>query len=496
MTLAEVEALLAQGDLSNVLDIMDAHCIVRNISEALKQFEPKDHKVHDPSIRRDKMIKDEKGNITDVVKVSRLSLALQKKIVMIGAAFLGTPKVESNPVGQVQENLVQVMDGVWELNKLDYKFKSIAEHVMSEKHCAELWYTPIAEPDYWEGYPFQGSRKFGMKLLAPSLGDELYPVFDDFGDMIAFGRQYWLKELVNGKIEDIPHFDVYTAQHFYYTKQISGQWLHFDGKGYNSLTRVPIPSIFGKIPIIYYHQPAVEWADVQCLIERLETKFSNHADTNDYNDSPILKGKGKIKGFAEKGETGKLIELENDAELEYLVWNQAPESMKMEISNLLYMIHSLTHTPDISFENIKGLGQLSGTALDLFFMDAHLKAAHKEPIFAEGLQRRLNYLKKVIIMLDPSLKAARPMRFKPKFKFFRIEDNPSTITMLTNAVQGGILSTDTAVRQNPLVGNDPAAEIDAINREKEEAAKKALELANAKKGTEDDKGGSGGLAAA
>lgn len=51
--------------------------------------------------------------------------------------------------------------------------------------------------------------------------------------------------------------------------------------------------------------------------------------------------------------------------------------MKLEIDTLLRMIYTITQTPDISFDTVKGIGAVSGVALKLLFMDAHLKVQDK-----------------------------------------------------------------------------------------------------------------------
>lgn len=481
MTLDQLEELMFTQDITRVINVLEAHLLVTNIFDSLKEYEPKLHNVMKKEHRPDKFIKDDKGNITKTIAVARIPLALQKKIVMIAAAFLGTPCVDSTPEGAAEENMAEMIEEIWSANKLDYKFKTIAKLTMSERHCAELWYTQDVDESYWDGFPLDSKFRLSMKLMANSLGDKLYPVFDEFNNMIAFGRSYETREIVNERVEMVIHFDLYTADKLYFSKKQNNVWLFSaDGSNFAAGEIKFIANPIGKIPVIYYSQSATEWHDVQDLIERLEKKIDNHADTNDYFDSPIVFAEGDVEGFAEKGEEGKVIMGKNGAKLSYLTWDNAPESTKMEITNLLYFIHTLTHTPDISFENMKGLGHFSGVALKMLFIDAHMKAADKEEIFGEGLQRRINYMKKAISVLDPSFKAALPMKVSPKFKYFMPEDVTDTITTLNNAVAGGIMSTDTAIRQNPMV-DDADAEIAAIAQEKADNQAKALAVAAASK---------------
>jgi hypothetical protein len=49
----------------------------------------------------------------------------------------------------------------------------------------------IADDPYWEETPNDGVQvKLRMKVLANSLGDTLYPSFNEYGDMNAFGRNF------------------------------------------------------------------------------------------------------------------------------------------------------------------------------------------------------------------------------------------------------------------------------------------------------------------
>ena len=89
--------------------------------------------------------------------------------------------------------------------------------------------------------------------------------------------------------------------------------------------------------------------------------------------------------------------------MQYVSWQQAPEAVKLEIETLLKLIYTITQTPDISFDAVKGLGAISGVALKLLFMDAHLKVQDKCEIFDDYLQRRVNVLLAYIAQMNTSL---------------------------------------------------------------------------------------------
>lgn len=443
----------------------------------LEQYNPKRHSVHSRVLRPNKSIKGEDGDIIKSVEVARLSIPEQQRIVLLASSFLGNPELAATPQTDIETDLFDLLNAIQDKNKIDYKFTDIKERTMSERECAELWYTQKADTDYWDGTPLEGCKfKQRVRLLSPVLGDSLYPCYDQYGDMVAFGRYYETVETIPGSLlntqERTCHFDLYTATNIYLMEKygINGtNWNYVNPDG-TAGTANGTPNTIGKIPVIYYSQPATEWSYVQEMIERLEKKISNHADSNDYYDSPIVVAMGEIEGFAAKGEQGKVLEVKNGGDVKYLESNGAPESMEMEINNLISFIDKYTHSPNISFDSVKGLGTFTGIALKMFFMDAHLKAATKEAIFGDGVQRRVNYLKQAIATMDSKFKPALKLNVCPEFTYFMPKDDQSEVATIVNAYGAGLISLETAVKLNPLV-DDYVAELELIKDEAESKPK-------------------------
>ena len=185
----------------------------------------------------------------------------------------------------------------------------------------------------------------------------------------------------------------------------------------------------------------------------------------------IVNAKGEVKGFSEKGETGKVLQMDEGADVSYMTYDSLPESMKMEMDNLIKFIHAFSHTPDISFESMKGLGQFSGIALKMLFMDAHLKAYDSEEIFGEGAQRLFNYLKHAISVLDPSYKIAKKLQIRPEFNYFLPKNVQEEVANVVSAYGAGIISLETAIKLNPLV-EDAISEMTLIKKEADAKVKK------------------------
>jgi SPP1 family phage portal protein len=144
-------------------------------------------------------------------------------------------------------------------------------------------------------------------------------------------------------------------------------------------------------------------------------------------------------------------------------WDKSPESLQLELNNLKSLILDLTSTPNISFENIKGLGQFSGIALKMLFLDAHMKAADHAENFGESIQRRINFLIAGMKIINASF-AKVSLDIQPKFTFFLPKNDLEMVEMLTAAVTGGIMSKTSATGQNPLV-DDADTELNLIKEE-------------------------------
>lgn len=155
--------------------------------------------------------------------------------------------------------------------------------------------------------------------------------------------------------------------------------------------------------------------------------------------------------------------------MSYVSWQNAPESVKLEIETLLKMIYTITQTPDISFDSVKGLGAISGVALKLLFMDAHLKVQDKKEIFDDYLQRRVNIIKAFIGKLNPELEEDAEL----------LEVEPEIIPyMLTNEIDE--INTWLAANGNkPLVSQKASVKGANLTQDPEKDFEQIQEEANA-----------------
>lgn len=409
MTIEEILKLARENKGNDVVPELKLHRYIPqpDTEAASKALNPKLHDINDPVKRPDKRVKvtdDTQGESAQKVidtdgestnfrteKVARIALAIQRLIINRAVSFCFGNPIEYNatPSNEKQEVILKALQRILYDVKSNSLNRKVGRSIFGFKECAEYWYT-VERAHSKYGFPTK--HKLRCAIFSPANGDTLYPFFDETGDMVAFSRAFSRKD---NKDNAIDYFETFTDNE---------HWLWVNGQnGFEVVQGYPKPVAIGKIPIIYGHQPKFETEDVDALIDRLETLLSNFADTNDYHASPKIFVTGQINGWSKKGESGSVIEGDEGATMQYVSWQSAPEAVKLEIETLLRMIYTITQTPDISFDAVKGLGAISGVALKLLFMDAHLKVQDKREIFDEYLQRRVNVILAYIGQMNTSL---------------------------------------------------------------------------------------------
>lgn len=388
--------------------------------------------------------------------VARVALAIQKLIVKRAVSFLfgNAVSLDSNPEGDGQTKVLKALKRVmYDIKEKSFNRK-IARNLFSSTEVAECWY-PVESTN--SVYGFNSKFKLRVGIFSPLLGDSLYPYFDETGDMVAFSREFSTIE----NTKTTTYFETYTDTEYFL-------WKNEGSENFKIVEGFPKENVIGKIPVVFGCQPQVEWADVQNLIDRLEKLLSNFADTNDYHAAPKIFVEGKIIGFAKKGESGAILQGEVGSKASYLSWANAPEAVKLEITTLLQMIYTITQTPDISFETVKGLGSISGVALKLLFMDAHLKVADHQEVFDEYLQRRINIIKAFIGKFNTSLATdAENLMVEPLITPYMIKDELNEIKIWTEANGGKPVMSQKASFNAAELTNNPDEDFEQYEKEKE-----------------------------
>lgn len=492
-----IQQILSETDTNRVHTLLTARKkpFKTTLEEIEKQYDPQQHKIFDRHYRPRKTIKvptGEKDPVTGLVlykdkKVERVRIAIpvQRSIVSRAVGFLfGIPveyRITQNgekvkKADDKQRKLFNAVQKVYHHNKMKYFDKRLARLVFRQREAAELWYMET-NPDG----KVNRDGKMRVKLLAPVLGDKLYPHWNDHEDMDGFAREY---KVYDEEGTAVNHFDVYTDRFVY-------QYIS-DGVGWK-LQGSPKVHGFTKIPIVYYRQEQAEWEDVQPEIERAEDLTSNWGDTNDYFGTPKYFVKGKLNGFAEKGEQGSVFQGDKDTDMRTLSWDQAPNSVTSELANLFSMIYSYTHSADVSFERMKEIGNnTSGAAIRLMFTDPHMNAQTKTELFGEMFTRRSNIVSNGIcntgiIEKGIPMSVADNTDFEPVFKPYMPKNEVEELELINKSVGGKqTISQRRGIELNPL-NDDPNEVEEEIKQEEQEAlalAQEAMSVGESSNGVE------------
>ncbi|GJH39884.1 hypothetical protein RCZ04_04340 [Capnocytophaga sp. HP1101] len=399
----------------------------------LKDWDYTQHDILNPELRPKRKVLTQEatynkdGSIRTPAKfhdeeVNRLALPLEQDIVNIHTAFtVGMPpKITANTDNKEQEELVKLLTDIHQRNKLQYDNKRIVRSWFAECEVAEYWYVkPTKNNDSNPTY------RLKSMIWSPFRGDTLYPYYDDYGDLIAFSREYDKtdsKGITSTRLMVIDNQNV--------TIYINGEQKEQYKHG------------FSKIPVIYMKRERPLCDKIRTLRNRLELLLSNFADCLDYNFYPKLVASGEVVGTRNKGTGSEIIQLENDAQVSYLTWQQSPDMAKLEFDNLTSRCYALTNTPQITFEALQGIGNaLSGKAFKFMFMGTHMAVSNHAETVEEFLQRRINFLLSAIVSLMPKYAdVAKKTQVNIEIVPYMIDSLTEKIADAVSAVQGGVAS--------------------------------------------------------
>ncbi len=435
------------------------------------------HRVHDKKFRKDMktLVREEYYDAKGVLhpaefeteEVARIALPVEQDIVNIHVAFSvgNEPKLKTDSEDKEELDVLKVVKKISKDNKLKFQNKREMRAWLSEQEVCEYWYRYDAS-GFWRkvwkkiaslaGINVMPKYKMRMQMWSPFKGDKLYPIFSDNGnDYLGIGREYEYK-LANHSTRYcfmlVTDEEVIQIQH-----GDSGAWEYSDG--------YPFKHGFSKNPSIYSYRPEELCHNISGARESLETLTSDWSDAIKMNFFPKLILEGDLaNGGAENIGKSHLLKITGGGKAYYLNWTQTSDMVKSQCDNLLVRCYSLTNTPLISFDQIKGTGQPpSGTAFDFMFMATLFACDRHWEDMGEFYQRRVNFLISAIGSLVPSLKdASETLEVEVEQRPYRIEDLSKRIDDAVRGVEGHVMSRKEGVM---LIGiaDEYQEELDAID---------------------------------
>ncbi|WCM42395.1 phage portal protein [Flavobacterium sp. CBA20B-1] len=418
-------------------------------------------------IQKDKIVGT--GEKAKSVTAIRLSIPFAKKIVNTAVAFeLGEPVTL---IADEKNELYDSVKSTWKLNRMDSKLQEALKKKKSElESCIIFHIEDVPRDKTWITKLFTTQKKRIKSNVKTNKEGRMYPIFDQYGNMQMFVWRFTSKSESHSEIDNI----------WIYTDKERIDLDNSVNNTYSITSRKPHG--FDRIPVMYLQQDLPEWEDVKTIIDRFEVALSKLGGSNDYAGYPLLKLYGELVSMPDRNDDGKTLRfpmkevddtgktIHGDAE--FLTANNAAESVKLELEKLYSLIHAMSSTPDIAFENLKGLGAMSGIALKLMFLDAIIKAKMNEGENRTMVERCLNIIASGTKKTVETKLSKQDLLITVQFNSILPNDLKEAVEIATSAVNGGVMSKETAVDYLDMV-EDKTEELDKINNEKSITNEKA-----------------------
>lgn len=394
----DLYTLLQDGDVNRALMLMENHDV--DVDAALKEYNNENHSVN---YRPNKSRKNDDQYITEKLPRNRC-----RYINEVESFFLIPGKVKWELEEGSEQAFRLFTDFVSEV-EFDSNLQKAKALAGSETESALLFHIYQQERE-------DGSKEADVRLtvLARSTGFRLRPLIDQYGQMVAFAYGYTLLE--GGR--NVQHWDFQTAEKLVYTSrrgpQAGGGW---DVKIYDNPT--------GKINILYFNQETA-WSGMFKRINREEYVDSKTADTNNYFADPIAAASADvINSMAKPESVGRLIQLTGkDSRFGYVNPPTDSATLAQEKVALASSILFDTLTPDLSFENLKGIGTMSGAAIRNSLIIGMIKRRKNLIVYGSLLKKCTNVMKAIVAYRNPALaKAVQDMKVRGEFPL-PFEDDP------------------------------------------------------------------------
>ena len=417
-----------------IADLKRKNIYVIPWSELEKEYNTRKHPVKTDPTYRDRINK----RTGKIERVSRITLGLQKLAVKRMTELLFGIPVQRvyKPKDENEKKVSEIMEAIFEKNRIDSVNISRGRCLYASCEVVTLWYTQEQKTMY-AGY--ESDLKLRCKIYSPMKGDVLYPLFDEYDDLIALSVEYTRQE----GDRKVRYFETYTA-----TEHV--RW-RIDGERVEEEFREQI--YIGKINGVYVHRDEPIWEDKSDNVYEAEWTLSRNGNYIRRNARPnwVVFSDNKIKyGREDTGEDQgrSVLQYGKDDKAEYKTWPQAIDSIKYQIDEIRRGFFMDLQLPDMSMENMKAT-PMSGEARKMMFIDAQLKVVDESGAWLEAFDREINVVRAFMIPMFPELKSAiESLQVKVEITPYQINDEDGKINRLANATGGKqIMSQRTAVSQ-------------------------------------------------
>lgn len=464
-------------------------------SELRKQYYTSEHRI-----KTDQGFWKDRGTSKRPKRVARITYGAQKMYARRMTQYAFTIPVKRlyrydkdkyivNDVDTMQE-VISALEAIYKAVHINSINSKRWKHFYAACELLTIWYSVKCAPH--NKYGFETDRKLRCKSYSPMDGYDLYPIFDDFDDLIGFCIEYKKEEYVSNIKTQVTYFEVFSPdEHIVFKMGTNGSWeLH---------KREDIA--IGKLPLAYEFRHEPIWEDQTSNTDEIELALSRESEILRDNSAPLVKVSGQLKKSSDqsvsdsKGKSlaertlmyenaemkkelsesdgRRFVKTENGGDVQYVTWNQSVEAMKFFIQELKKNSDEIVQLPNLSMENVKGLGALSGEARQTLVIDAHLKVGEEQGDIILFLEREFAVISAYLAVLNPAFKERLAhLSCEHTVTAFTFKDEEGSINKWSRACgDKALLSRKTAIAKSGLVEN-PDEEYEAIQKEENESLRR------------------------
>lgn len=386
------------------------------------EYEPKMHTIMNKAIYPDTV--DDDGKLQPV---TRVALGFQKLAVKrMTELVCGIPvKRVYKPKNEKQKLVAKYLEQIYKKNRIQSVNNDRLNTLFACCEVMTLWYAIKQENTL---YGFKSLLRLRCQSFSPMKGDSLYPLFDEFGDLIALSVGYRRKK---GR-KTVEFFDTYTKDKHIAWSNEDGEWKETANELYK----------IGKIPGIYGFRPTPIYEDTTPLVEEVEWSLSRNGNYIRENSKP------KFVVFADKvinygnekspnEEYKAVMQFPQGGSAQYVTWDQATDNLKFHVNELRNFYFTLLQLPDWSYEKMSQTA-MSGESRKQLFIDAQLKVQDESGPLLEFFDRETNVLKAFLKQMLPDDFAADidALDVETVITPFSITDKKDNVETLVTATGG------------------------------------------------------------
>lgn len=427
-----IDEILAIENIADKINELKYKTIsVRPWEELEKEYDKKKHPVYtDPSYQD---IRKKDGT---VVKQCRIALGLQKLAVKrIGELCFGIPVQRIyKPKNDAERKAAKILESMYKKNKINSVNKERSKYLYASCEFVTIWYSQEMPTEY--GGEMTKIR-LRCKSYSPMTGTKLYPLFDEFDDMIALSIEYTRKR----GVITTTYFETYTADRHMRWSRTQSDWI----EELDEVVKL------GKIAGIYQYRDEPIWEDESDNVYEQEWQLSREGNYLRKNLKPkwVVCTDSTIEFGGEKGgdmTSRDVLKYPKDAQAGYKTWDQAIDSLKFHIETLKQSFFSQLQLPEMSSDAMKSM-PMSAESRKMIFIDGQLKVTDESGLWYDSFDRELNVIRAFAKFMFPNLKDAfDSLEVEMLITPYQIQDENEKVSRYMDATGGKpVMSQKTAI---------------------------------------------------